>query len=159
MQVKAGLLSWVVFGLLPAMAFASQSGTLSLSGVVAANNSISITPNGANNTSLNITGGATGVNVASVTEVSNDESGYKITVASTNSGFLQADSNDKTSYQVSYNGGSYITPTTNASTVKTVSSLSQQTSATSQVTVNVTAAPNAMAGTYSDTLTFSIVAN
>lgn len=141
--------------------FAASNGTLTLSGTVLPVNSIVITPNGTNNTTLNITGGATNVNVASVQETSNDPLGYKITLQSVNAGFLAltTDATKKTAYQISYNGGAAITTTAIAQTVKTSALLTQQTVATSAVTVNVTALPNALSGTYSDTVTISIVAN
>lgn len=140
-------------------AFAASSGTLTLSGTVASVNNIAVTPDGNNNTSLNITAGETGKSVANVIEVSNNPTGYKIQMLSTNGGQLRRTSNDYTTYQVSYDGGSYAAPTTSAQDVKSVSSLSSQTTSTSAVLVKVVAKPNATAGTYSDTVTFSIVAN
>lgn len=143
--------------------YAASSGTLTLSGVVAAVNDITVTPNGSNNTSLNILAGESAKNVASVLESSNDINGYKIQMYSANGGQLQLAGQPSkfTAYQVSYNGGSYTTPPVAASpaTVKNVSSLSALSNATSAVAVNVTALPTALAGTYSDTVTFSIVGN
>ncbi|MFL5815461.1 MAG: fimbrial protein [Bdellovibrionia bacterium] len=144
-------------------AFAASTGTLTLSGNVAAVNDITVTPNGTNNTSLNIISGETGKNVASVTESSNDKDGYKIQIHSANGGQLQlaGQPSKYTTYQISYAGGSYTTPPLAASpvTIKNVSSLSALTSATSAVAVNVTAYPTALAGTYSDTVTFAIIGN
>jgi hypothetical protein len=142
---------------------AASSGTLTLSGNVAAVNDIVVTPNGNNNTSLNITAGETGKSVASVLESSNSITGYKIMMSSANAGQLQLAGNTSkyTTYQISYAGASYVTPPASSSpvAVKNVSSLSALTTATSAVAVNVTAYPTALAGTYSDTVTFAIVAN
>jgi hypothetical protein len=143
--------------------YAASTGTLTLSGNVAAVNDITVTPNGTNNTSLNIMGGESGKNVASVTEVSNDINGYKIQIHSANGGQLQlaGQPSKYTTYQISYAGGSYTTPPLSASpvTIKNVSSLSALTSSTSAVAVNVAAYPTALAGTYSDTVTFTIIGN
>ena len=140
-------------------AFAASSATLTVSGVVALVNDISVTPNGTNNTSLNIVGGETAKNVASVVETSNNAQGYVIQMSSANGGKLKSSSNNQqTSYTISYGGGSYAAPNTNPTTVKTVNSLTGLTSNTSQVAINVTALPTASAGTYSDTITFAISA-
>jgi hypothetical protein len=167
MTKKSLILSTLSIFILSAIAISSanaaSSGTLTLSGNVAAVNDIVVTPNGTNNTSLNITSGETGKGVASVAESSNDLNGYKITMSSANGGQLQLAGNSAkyTTYQISYAGGSYVTPPLSASpvTVKSVNSLSALTTATSTVAVNVTAYPTALAGTYSDTVTFSIVGN
>ncbi len=144
-------------------ATASSSGALTLSGSVAAFNDIAVTPNGTNNTNLNIAAGESGKSVASVAETSNDLNGYKITMSSANGGQLQLAGNSAkyTTYQVSYNGGAYVTPPVSSApvTVKTVTSLSALATANSAIAVNVTAYPTALAGTYSDTVTFTIVGN
>jgi hypothetical protein len=142
---------------------AASSGSLILSGTVAATNDLVVTPNGNNNTSLNIREGENDRNVATVSETSNDFAGYRIQMYSANGGKLQlaGSSSKQTAYQISYAGGSYVTPPLVASpvTVKSVTSLDALTTATSNVLVNVTAYSGAPAGTYSDTLTFSIVGN
>jgi len=147
----------ILFLLMVQVAQAASSGNLLLSGVVAPNNSLVITPNGTNNTTLNVTAGVSNLNVASVAETSNDGNGYKITAQSVNSGFLQLSATAKAAYTFSYNGAAAISLTNAAQTVKTSAALTQLTTATSQVVVNVTALPNALAGTYSDTVTISIV--
>ncbi len=167
MQKKSLILSTVsalaLSGLTIASANATSTGTLTLSGSVAAVNDIVVNPNGTNNTNLNITAGESAKNVASVAESSNDISGYKIQMYSANGGQLQlaGQPSKYTTYQISYAGGSYTTPPLAASpsTVKNVSSLSALTTANSAVAVNVTAYPTALAGTYSDTVTFSIIGN
>lgn len=147
--------------LAPNQAHASDTGTLLLQGTVALVNNIVITPNGSNNTSLNITGGASNVLVASVTETSNNVTGYKINVKSANGSELRnsSDATKKTTYTLSYNGGSAVTLTTSYQMVKNVSTLSGLTSNSSNVNATVAAYAAAPAGTYSDTVTFQIVAN
>ena len=140
---------------------AASSGTLQLSGTVAAVNDLVVTANASNNTSLNILSGETAKNVASVAETSNNGSGYTISLSSVNGGQLKHATNatKKTNYTVSYGGGSYNQPSTTPTTVKSVSSLGALTTNTSQVLVTVTALAGAPAGTYSDTLTLTIAAN
>jgi len=59
---------------------------LNISGTVALVNTLVVTPNGTNNQTLNITGGETGKNVATVAETSNDANGYAISLSSANGG-------------------------------------------------------------------------
>jgi hypothetical protein len=140
---------------------AADTGTLLLQGVVAVVNNIIVTPNGSNNTSLDIVGGETNKLVASVEEVSNNLAGYKINAKSDNGGELRnnSDATKKTTFTLSYDGASALALTTSYQQVKNVSSLTGLTTNNSDVTVNVVAFANAPAGTYEDTVTFQIVAN
>lgn len=155
---------WMALPLLAlysASGWAASSGTLLLSGTVPLVNDIAVTANGTNNTSLNISAGESAKLVANVAETSNNGTGYTVTLSSANGGQLKnsSDASKKTTYQVSYNGGSYAQPGTLPVTVKTVNSLSAQTTNTSAIRVNVAAFANAPAGVYSDTLTLTIAAN
>jgi len=156
------LLSTLAFALAltAPQAHAASTGTLLLQGVVAVVNNITVTPNGTSNTTLNITGGENGKLVASVLEQSNNIAGYKINVKSQNSSELRnlTDAQKKTTYQLSYDGASAISLSSNYQQVKNVTSLTSPTD-TSEVRVNVTAFAAAPAGTYEDTVTFQIVAN
>ena len=147
--------------LMSASAFAASTGTLKVSGTVAVVNDLVVTPNGTNNTTLNITAGESAKNIASVAETSNNGAGYIIQVSSANAGKLvhSTDNTKFTNYTISYGGSSYAAPNANPTTVKTVSSLNGLTTQSSAVSTNVTAYPSAIAGTYSDTITLSIVAN
>lgn len=142
-------------------ALAADTGTLLLQGVVQAQNNIVVTPNGSNNTNLNITGGDNNKLVASVVETSNNLTGYKINAKSANNSELRNSTaaNVKTTYTLSYNGGTAVTLSNNYQQLKNVSQLNGQTSNTSNVVVNVQAFAAAPAGTYSDTVTFQIVSN
>ena len=141
--------------------FAAASGTLDISGTVLPINDIAITANTNNNNSLNITGGETDKNVASADETSNNLNGYKIMLSSLNSSKLVhgVNSSYSTNYTVSYAGGAAATLTTTPQEVKDSGALTGLTTVTSQITVSVSAYPTAPAGTYSDTITVSIVAN
>lgn len=152
--------------LLPALFVAQQSiaadtGTLLLQGVVTVVNSLAVTPNGTNNTTLDIVNGESGKLVASVAETSNNLTGYKINAKSLNGSELRnnSDATKKTTYTLSYDGGSAVSLTTSYQQVKNVSSLSALTTNNSNVNVNVNAYASAPAGTYEDTVTFQIVAN
>jgi hypothetical protein len=139
--------------------FGATSGTLIVSGTVAPENSVVIAPYGTNNTSLDILNGEIAKTVATVTEVSNIPSGYKIKMSSANGGKLQRTSTDFSSYQVSYDGGGYAAPSVAPATVKTSPSLASRYTFPSLVKVNLSGRPNALAGIYSDTITISIEAN
>jgi hypothetical protein len=155
------ILSLAALGFISQQALASDTGTLLLQGVVQAQNSIVVTPNGSNNTSLNITAGENNKNVASVVETSNNLTGYKINAKSANNSELRNSNaaNVKTTYTLSYNGGTAVTLSNNYQQLKNVTQLNGQTSNTSNVVVNVQAFAAAPAGTYSDTVTFQIVSN
>lgn len=157
-------LLFIVAGLMASTAFGaySASGTLTISGVVLAINELEITP--INNTNLNIEGGETARLVGTVSERSNSFTGYKISMSSLNGSKLvnaaDVSGNTNTAYTVSYDdNASYVSLTSSAQVVKTVSSLTALTTVSSNVKVNVTAKAGAPAGTYSDTITISIAAN
>lgn len=144
-------------------AYAVSTGSILLSGTVAPINEIVITENSANTMSLNIGAGEAAKNIASVVESSNNAAGYKILMSSVNAGELRhtLDATKKTTYRVSYDGGTYTAPGSTLSpvVVKNVSSASGLATHTSQVLVNVTALASALAGNYQDTLTLTIQAN
>jgi hypothetical protein len=141
-------------------AYAADTGTLLLQGTVALVNNIVVTPNGSNNTTLNILNGSTAL-VAKVSESSNNLTGYKINAKSLNGSELRngLDATKKTTYTISYDGGSAVTLSTSYQQVKNVTSLTGLTNNASAVNATVAAYAAAPAGTYSDTITFQIVAN
>ena len=152
--VLAGLI------LLTSAAFAANTGTLVISGVVTAVNDLLIAPT-PEATTLNITGGETGRLVAAVQETSNSLTGYNIKMRSANASKLVhgTDPSKSTAYTISYDSGAAVSLTTSDQIVKNISSLTGLTTVSSNVNVNVTAYPLAPAGTYSDTITISIAAN
>jgi hypothetical protein len=157
--------SKILVALLAAVAIqpvlAATTANLLLRGTVGTINEISIAPNGANNTTLDIVNGEVGKNVATATEISNNAAGYKIMMSSTNGGSLinTSASLQSTTYTVAYDGGASTAPTTTPAMIKNVSSLSSTSVHVSSILVDVDAYPTALAGNYEDTLTLSIVAN
>lgn len=160
--MKTNKIFFALLGTLVAsQSFAASSGTLLLQGSVSVVNDISVAANTANNTSLNILAGESGKNVATTTETSNNLNGYVIKISSVTAGELRntSDASKKTTYKISYDGATAVSPTAGGVVVKTVSSLSGLTTDTSAVAVDVTAYASAPAGTYEDTLTIAIEAN
>lgn len=146
--------------LLSLTSYAADTGTLILSGTVAASCNLVVSPNGSNNTTLNIVGGDANKLVATVNETCNNATGYKINLKSDNGGELRhsATPSLKTTYTLSY-GGQTVTPTANYQQVKNVTVLNSPANVNSNVNATVAAYAAALAGTYSDTVTFQIVAN
>lgn len=143
-----------------AQGFAATSGSLSVTGMIAVVNDISISPY-SQATNLNILGGESGTLVADIAELSNNPDGYTIQLTSTNNGKLINTTNSlyQVSYQISYDGGTYLTPTNSPSTVKNVYFLNQKTSDVSPVKIKFSPYTSAGSGSYEDSITLSIVAN
>jgi hypothetical protein len=158
--VKMKKLLFTAAVLLASVSFAGSSDNLILSGEVTLVNELVIFPNG-DNVKLNILAGESNKKVAYAEETSNNLLGYKIYMRSVNASKLVhgTDPSQSTDYTISYDGKAAITLTNADQEVKNVASLTQKTTNTSDIVVNVTAKPTAPAGTYSDTVTISIVAN
>ena len=111
-------------------------------------------------TGLDLTASPTALKVASVNEKSNSNTGYKIDLRSNNGGLLKNGSLDSLAYQISYDGGSLVSPTTTDQEVKTVISAGVY-DVSSDVDISYTGKPatDMVEGTYSDTLVFTISAN
>lgn len=140
--------------------YAADTGTLILSGTVVAACNIVVTPNGSNNTTLNITGGDVAKLVGNAQETCNNATGYKINLKTLNGGELRHSGvpSLKTTYTLNY-GGQTVTPSTNYQQVKNVTVLNSPANVTSTIHATVAAFPAALAGTYSDTVTIQIVTN
>ena len=153
------LLLATVVGLLTTSAMAASTGTLLISGTVSAINDITLSTT--SYTTLNITGGETNRLVATATELSNNLLGYKINMRSLNGSKLVhgVDASKSTAYTVSYDGQAPVSLTTSDQPVRNTALPNSPTGKVSNIAVNVTAYPTAPAGTYSDTITISIVAN
>ncbi len=152
-----------LMGVAATSAFAASSGTLTLTGTVAASTNITVTPQAGYN-SLDLTTTQTNFLVAIVNEQSNDHLGYTVTVASANLAgagtqpfFADAASGDTLNYTLQYNG----TGVTFASGVATVSSTSAKTvpaGVNKNLTISYTGSSALSASnSYTDTLTFTIV--
>jgi hypothetical protein len=156
--VKSLLLTTAV--LLASISHAATSVDLPLSGTVTAIYDLQIAVKG-EAANLNIVAGENDLSVATVSEQSNALNGYKIMARSTNASKLQntTDPTKSTSYTINYDGAGPITLSSSDALVKTVSSLPGLTTVDSDVQVTVAPYGTAPAGTYTDTVTFTILAN
>ncbi len=111
-------------------------------------------------TKLNIVAGQANTLVATVTESTNHLPGYRITMSSINGGNLVHASlaSQKVPYKLSYDGGAYLSPTTTPQQVKITGALPGPVTDNSDVKINFAGKPAALAGVYSDTVTFEIAA-
>lgn len=138
---------------------AGTTATLNLKGTVAAVTEISVAADAAAQ-ALTIASGSSNLKIATVSETCNDKDGYDIFMSSINGGKLihSLDATKSTGYQIAYGSAAMTIPSTTPTKIKTVSSLSGLTTNASDVKITVTSAPNAVAGDYNDTLTFTIAA-
>lgn len=139
-------------------AFAATQGLLTLTGVVDVRYEISLSTSSA---TVDIINGEANRVVAQATEVSNNLSGYKISMKSQNAGQLRnsSDATKFVAYTISYDdSATQHSLLTTDTVVKPASALSGLTTDVSNIRVSFPAQPNAAAGTYSDVLTVSISA-
>ncbi|TWB45674.1 spore coat protein U domain-containing protein [Nitrospirillum pindoramense] len=144
----AALIAVASLAAAPAFAAASASGTIQLNSTVAQTCTVAVTDAGAQ---LNILSGSNAVTVGSVVETCNDGAGYQISVTSANGGTLKSNATgaQPISYTPIYDGQS------SGSSVNVVRS-SAQFNKTATVAVTVPANAQAIAGSYTDTLTITI---
>jgi len=151
----------IIFAAMTALtttAFAATQGLLTLTGVVDVRYEISLSTSSA---AVNIITGEANRVVAQATEVSNNLSGYKISMKSTNASRLvhNTDNTKFVAYTISYDdSATQHSLLTTDTVVKPASALAGLTTDVSNIRVSFPAQPNAVAGTYSDTLTISISA-
>lgn len=136
---------------------ADTSGRLILRGIVPQMLSIEVSPEPMAQT-LNLSQSVSGLKVASVKELSNSNSGYKVTVESMNKGhFVRFQGLESIPYTMTYGGQTVnlTQPTVFTNAVKTVSTQSKE------VKISYIGVENSqlVAGEYSDTVTFTISAN
>ncbi|MBC7397095.1 MAG: fimbrial protein [Bdellovibrionales bacterium] len=144
--------------LVSSAAQAATTGTLSLSGTIANVISIAVAAAGAAST-LDLTATQTNLVVATVTENSNSNTGYTISARSTNTGTIKhATATDNVAYTMKYAGGTATSLTTVDQTVKTQSTGGVYSAVSSSVSVSYTGNASLRAGSYSDTITFTIAA-
>ena len=152
----------VAMALVGLSAFAASSGTLTLTGTVAASTNITVTPQAGYNT-LDLTTSQTNFLVAVVNEQSNDHLGYTVTVASGNLAgagtqpfFLDAASGDTLNYTLQYNG-SGVTFASGAATITNASAKTVPAGVNKNLTISYTGSASLSASnSYTDTLTFTI---
>lgn len=138
---------------------AATTGSVTLSGLVPKVVSIAVTPVAPYNT-LDLTTTQANLPVANVQEQSNDTDGYTVTVSSLNAGLLKNGVVDSLVYTAKYNAVSFAL-TVAPVTVTSVGSSVSIVDVTKSLTIGYTGVPSVslMNGSYSDTITLSIVAN
>ncbi|MGK5088446.1 fimbrial protein [Bdellovibrionota bacterium FG-2] len=135
---------------------AATTGTITLSGAVAAATAIVVTPAAGYN-ALDLSTTQSNLNVATVREINNTTLGYTVKVASTNAGLLKNGTLGSVTYTAQYNSSGFTLSAT-PQTVTTSAPANSIVNVTKPLTVSYTgtAAENLMQGSYSDTLTFTI---
>lgn len=158
MKKNRGVL-YIIFLLVSFESYASSSAGLDLKATVPAIYDLQMTALNAS-TSLDILKGNKGTLVARTVETCNARDGYDVLASSQNNGELRNGDSTvvKTNYSMRYSSGTYKTLSTVPQVVYSISSLSKKTKKTQNINLNVTALPNAAAGTYSDLITFTIQA-
>lgn len=140
-------------------AMAALVGNITLQGTVAASTSITVDAEPGYN-SLNLHSDQSNLLVATVIESNNTAAGYTVTLSSANAGKLKNGSLDEISYTARYDG---VAVTLSAAPV-TITNQGAQTDVVNvakEFDISYTGAPadELMAGTYSDTLVFTIASN
>lgn len=145
-----------VLALTTLSAFGATSGSLNLKGKVNSILSISVAPETiATTLPLDIT--QTNTKVATVNERSNSGTGYKVTISSANAGVLKRNGGPEVfTYSLKYDGNSLnlaspVIESHNAAAVNILKDVS--------ITYTGVPAAEMIAGTYLDTVTFSIAVN
>lgn len=153
-------LSYVVSALLvTSSAYAALTGSLTISGAVAAATAIVVNQTTGYN-SLDLSTTAVDQEVATVREINNTTNGYTVTLSSANAGLLKNGTLGSVTYTAKYNDTSVsltvapVTITTGAASNSVVNVLKPF-----EISFTGVAASTLMVGTYSDTLTFTIAAN
>lgn len=140
-------------------AYGGTTGTVTISGLIPINTSIAVTAASGSNT-LNLSSTAINQIVATVAEASNSTTGYKVTLASANAGILKNGTVGSITYTAKYDGLD-VTLLANGTEVTNTGTTNSVVSVTKDLSISYTGvvATSLMAGTYSDTLTFTIAAN
>ena len=144
--------------------YAQAAATLTISGTVAPVNTITIASQPGYN-ALDLVNGATAKIVGIATETSNDNLGYKVTLASANAGataqaFLKGSltgNADVVNYSILY-GGTSVTLANGSATVTSATGRTVKTGVAKNIAVTYSGSW-LTADTYSDTLTLSIAGN
>lgn len=136
--------------------FAATEASLVLKGLVAPIYDISIVMDAAAST-LNLGQSATGVKVGTLTEFTNHPQGYKVKAASKNAGKLvnQSDVASYVQYSLTYNGNAMSLSTSPVQ----ISSTNTKGTYTKDLRISFNQPTNLSAGSYEDTVQFTIEAN
>lgn len=139
---------------------------LTISGSVAANNTLNITPS-ATATALPIETGGT-FTVATVNEKSNNQNGYTVTLTSANAGTTSGSTfnlagtggnTDTPSYTLTYNGSEVTRAAGGTATVTNTSGKTGGSGVDKTLAITLPASTFYNADTYTDTLTITLTAN
>jgi len=144
-------------------AFGDDSASLYLAGEIEVITSLFVNPEIGTTDTLDIAGGETARLIATVDEESNNAAGYDITMESVNTGNLtHSNGTAVVPYTIAYDGAAAIAPGAPGAgvVVKSSGTLTGLTTANSDVEITFTApaAASAIAGTYTDTVIFNMVA-
>ena len=137
--------------------FAATSGTLLLKGQVGQVLSILVTPEAIAAT-LPLDQSQVDTKVATVNEISNSNTGYRVTISSANLGnLLRSGGSELFAYSMKYNGSAVDLAAPDTFSNSTAASVNVD----KDVLISYTGVPaaNMVAGEYSDTVTFEIAAN
>ena len=136
---------------------ASDSGTLVLQGTVLEATEITITPT-ASATTLDLSASPSDLNVASVNEKTNSVTGYTVTLTSANDGELvNTPGNDSLAYTATYDGAAVsLSSTTPATITNQTTPGAYDVDKDFDISYSGKPAAEMTAGTYTDTLTFTI---
>ena len=152
-------MKYIILLLISSSIYGATTGTIILSGLIPKVVSIVVTGIAPFNT-LDLTTTQANLPVANVQEQSNDTSGYQVTASSTNAGLLKNGALGSIAYTAKYNSVSFsltVSPVVITNVLSSVSVVN----VTKPLTISYTGTPavSLMNGTYSDTITFSIIAN
>ncbi|OUR95472.1 hypothetical protein A9Q84_16700 [Halobacteriovorax marinus] len=145
--------------LLATPVMAAPQGTLLLQGSIGQVLSLDVSAETGVNDQLDLTTTTTDLKVASVNEVSNSNTGYKIFIRTANGGSLKNGSLDQVTYTMDYDGAP-VTLSINDQIAKTVVNGGVYNHDSDvEISYNGTPAASLTQGTYSDTVTFTIQVN
>lgn len=155
-RAKKFTLPLLAVSLASASALAASSGQITLQGNVAQATNIVVTGQG-NYNALDLTTSASDLLVAKVREINNTSAGYTVKLTSTNAGKFKNGVLGQVAYTAKYNG-SNVTLSATPQIITTQGTQSGVINVLKEFKISYTgqAAENLMAGTYSDTLTFTI---
>jgi hypothetical protein len=142
---------------LSASSFAATTGTLLLKGQVGQVLSILVTPEAIAST-LPLDISQVDTKVATVNEISNSSTGYRVSISSANLGnLLRTGGTETFAYTMKYNGSSVDLASGDSFSSNTAASVNVN----KDVQISYTGVPaaNMVAGEYEDTVTFEIAAN
>jgi hypothetical protein len=161
-EIMKRLLLALVLALVGAALFAGTTGTLVLTGTVAASTNVTVTPQ-AGVFPMDLTTTHTNTLIAVVNEQTNDHLGYTVTVSSANMAgagtqgfFKDAASGDTLNYSLAYNGTAVVFASGSAQ-VTNASAKTAPAGVDNNVTISYTGSTTISASNnYTDTLTFTI---